>query len=333
MAERQNRTVNGQLLTIIESALGPVSTSAATGSPTFLRDLLTSGDSGALRSYVRNLQSETLAALTIALERLSVAESGGSITKTEIYPRAAEFLTPCLPATANVELLGLASVEYNVLAGVESVVQVCAELMNLSSTMRGGLRFAKGTPEFLALRILLIMGAKAFAERFSPALALLLTDPFETRDGSRTEVAPLAERRNLFFPEAFLEYADLPMKHLDNAWSESPHLAPFFESERSYRNSLVGFMFLLTLKSVTAPKGPLYPGYRLIDGSRDAIGALLARLSRDTRFRTATFEAFRESSEEFQARWPERIAAVNGLRLGPGYFDHSEPLSTDLEFR
>lgn len=318
LADREKRTVNAQLLVVIEKALGPV---RGKGTRATVIAALAAEDAAVRRELVRNASVEAREALALVVADLGGIESRRQLTENEWFLEAVTYAQTASPTVAVIEEIGLAAVDHGRVDVVRTIMKFAGDLIGWTDSMNGGIRFAQGMPAFLALRLLLLVGAKAVEERDAAALRLLIHEPLEARSGSDVSIEPLWKRRRLFFPEAFLGHADLPMRYLNNLWAESPHIRPYFASEASFRESFVIFSLLLSFRRASVRDEVLYPGYRLIDGAQPSVQVFATRVANDSGFRKVMAEGLGESESDFVDRWPARIEAANAARLGGDYFD------------
>jgi len=71
------------------------------------------------------------------------------------------------------------------------------------------------------------MGAKALSEEAYDLVGLIINDPIESEKHARFVHRPLRDRRNLFYSEAFLGYANFTALYLRDLWDKHPHISKF----------------------------------------------------------------------------------------------------------
>lgn len=285
----------------------------------------------AARSLARRLRRQIAVEVEAKVSELNRRE-GGQLNQNEILPRATQFLGATLPIVAPLEEFALACVEAGVTEAVTECLAAAGDLFSVEERSHGGLRFAVGLPGFLGLRLLLFMGSKAIADDDYDTAGMVLREPIQVLlTGGQASAEPLWKQRQRFWPEAFLGFADLPMRHFDATWGESPHLLGLFVSEEAFREALVLFMFLISLLHAGTTQRELYPGYRLIKDAGVTLNAFAARLKTSGPFRQKVAMALGETEEEFIRRWPERAAVLNEAKLGGNYyFRHGNELPLSL---
>ena len=148
------------------------------------------------------------------IDELGGAEppDGSGIAENAIYDACLPTIEKFSGEILVLEQLALALADGEDIQGVTSLFRIFEDWITLSDHPRSGrnLRAATGAPELLALRVLLNCGAKAGDNGSYDVMGALLGTPFETRTGSgQIRLAPLPERRSMFFPEGLLGRADL----------------------------------------------------------------------------------------------------------------------------
>ena len=141
----------------------------------------------------------------------------------------------------------------------------------------------------------------------------ILQEPIETEDQSgRYSYRTLPNRRDLFWPEAFLGRADLGNDYLKSLWKHHTHLQQFFESEDIYHFDVAQFLMLVTLAAPVPESGsPIYPGYKRMPQARRAMTSLCSRLSGSKPFLESVARALGVTPDSFQNSWSERIKPAN----------------------
>jgi hypothetical protein len=188
------------------------------------------------------------------------------------------------------------------------------------------------------------MGAKALSEEAFDLLGIILNTPIEVEgQGGRFSNRSFIDRRDLFWPEAFLGYADLGMKYIIGAWRNHPHLHPFFHDEESYHFQVAMFLMTVVLAYETAntvenPRRPLYPGYRLFPQAQAvrAMSALCSRMSASPTYLEGIASTMGLNGETLRQRWHNLVTRANSAELGHNYWPGSgvrfpDPMAHEVE--
>lgn len=289
----------------------------------FVRRLASSRSPNSAKSVLRLTRFELRPLMRTTMGMLNQRTPVGQITKGEILRVALEHISAGEPHTAKLEEFALSSIEEGWVPGVRVGLSLAGDLISLSEEVSGHtLRFARGLPALLAWRLLILMGAKALEQEAFESLGIILKEPIEVeRENSRFSYLPLPERRELFYPEALLGYADHAIRYLVGLWERSTHIHQFFGFEEDYHVAVAQFLMIIALMDARREEGhPLYPGYRLVPQSRRAMGSLCGRLARNTAFLDGIAQAMGESPIQLKAGWASRIARANSAELGHEYF-------------
>lgn len=258
-------------------------------------------------------------------DNLNRSTAPAQVQRDEILNVALKYISEAEPLTQKIEQFALTSVNEDWTPGVEIAQQVAGDLISISEQTISGhiIRFAQGTPAVLAWRLLILLGAKALDMESFDILRIVLSEPIESEDqmGNFTNRS-LLERADLFYPEAFLGYADHPIKYLQGLWARQAHLKTFFSTEQYYSFTVAKFLMVVTLAASTFRGGrPLYPGYRLMPESRRAMSSLCSRLAKKDSYLEGIAKALGESSTDFRQKWSERVTLVNNVKSGTRYFE------------
>lgn len=273
------------------------------------------------------------------MSKLNQRSPAGEITRDEIPRVALEHISAGEPHTAKVEEFVLSSIEEGWVPGVKTGLLLAGDLISLSEeTPTHSLRFVQGLPALLAWRLLILMGAKALEHESFESLGLILREPIEVeRENSRFSYRSLPERRDLFWPEAFLGYADYGISYLVKLWDRSKHVHRFFGTEDEYHVAVAQFLMIIALMDARRQEGdPLYAGYRLVPQSRRAMASLCGRLGRNKVFLDGIAQAMGESPGQLKSEWASRVARANSAELGHRYFARDvvhfpDPIDTAVE--
>jgi hypothetical protein len=262
------------------------------------------------------------------IDELSAAEQTGSgIAEDAIYDSCVPTIEEFAIDIAVVEHLALSLADGDDADGVISLFRIMEDWITLSAQPRSGrnLRAAFGSPELLALRILMNCGAKAADNLGFDVMGALLGTPIETRVRSgQSRLAPLPAMRSMFFPEALLGRADLGVLYIARESWKSPLVQHTFASrQQDYLDGLARFLFVTSLVAdARFPDswGKFYPGFKLISGASATIAALIKRLAVTPELVTSFAALTGEDVATFRNRFTERIDALNNAALGGRYF-------------
>jgi hypothetical protein len=170
------------------------------------------------------------------------------------------------------------------------------------------------------------MGAKAVVEEAFGILYKVLRHPIEVEESNdRFTHRPFIEQRQLFWPEAYLGYADPPIRYLSDLWTARSHLHQFFESEEDYQFAVAQFLMVVALADAAAEdqERPLYPGYRLMTQrpTLRAMSQLCGRLARIQEYRDGIARAvMNEQGSVLRQKWATLVEYANNPELGSRYF-------------
>ena len=202
------------------------------------------------------------------------------------------------------------------------MLRVVADWISMSEkvSVGGSLRPITWAPDLLALRVLATWGAKAAEDMSLNILGILLTHPLETLQSTRQLVTlSLVDRRDMFWPEALLGYADLGVQYLTEEPWKSSAVANMFATQQDYLDGLSRFLFTAALLyDARHPDEymPLYPGFKLIHGGCGAVRAFVSRVRADPKLVAALAQMAGEDVPTFRANWPERRRRLNEAPLG-----------------
>lgn len=186
------------------------------------------------------------------------------------------------------------------------------------------LKAARGAPSLMALRFLLGGVARAIDNWSAKTVGLLLGQPLQANDMfDGVQTLSLVDRRDLFYPPAFLEYADLGARYLADLFPKSRGIERLFISEKQYRENLAVAYFLVTMINLArhpSESEPLFPGFKLIEDSSTSVLGFVQRLKRSPEMIGSLSGVVGESPADFRTAWARRMAVINEATLGPRYF-------------
>lgn len=307
------------------SVAQPLAGPAAQGlnAPAFVQTLERRGRSNDATLVLRLTRAELLPRLQQALQALNERQAPAQVNPNQISQVTEDYLGELLPLTKQIEEFLLASVEEGWTPGVRVIGLGLAGLL-ISLTKRGAPwsnRIVRGAPEFIAWRLLVLAGAKSLDQGNFEALRHILLDPIEVEEqNARFTQRSFLRRRDAFWPEAFLGYADLPINYIARAWNLLPHIQPFFNREDDFQLALGQFLIVSALAHAGGEtEDLLYPGYRLLPGARRAMSLFSSRMrSSDEYFREIS-GSIGVSPEDLRTSWSQRAERANAASLGSRY--------------
>lgn len=246
-------------------------------------------------------------------------KSWGQVEKTAIVGIADEHIEVALPSILPAEEFALHAASQGFVEGVQGTLALAGRLLSMGNPPGGGTRFAAGLPQYFGWRLLLLAGAAAVHRDELKAAAAVINDPIEVRlESEEYSYLPLWKSRPLFFPEAFLGYADLGIGHVAKAFRDE-HVATVFGDEGAFQEALCSFLAILALRRAAANPGEdrgLYPAFKLIPGAGRAVRRLAGRLANLPAIREGVAAILLEDSGTFVAKWQERAATLNAQSTG-----------------
>jgi hypothetical protein len=272
---------------------------------------------------------ELLPLVDTIMKSLSQKGKGGSVNRDQIYSQAMEYIAPVEPLTNVIEQFGLTSTQEGWKPGLEAMVKLAGHLISISGTSQAGLRYIQGAPSLLGWRMLCLCGSMALGDDEFELLKFVLTEPIEVEELSgKFSNRSLLERRILFYPEAFLGHADIPMQYFNELWNREKYLQSFFDSNESYQMAVAKFFIIMALAAKPYDGRPLYPGYRLIPQAGRAMSSLTSRMFSSNVFLESIAAAIGETGSKLKESWAERVKLINSTssdRWPPIYDEVSFP--------
>jgi hypothetical protein len=295
--------------------------------PSRVRVLVKRDPTRAAKAVRRKTRPALIQEVSAIVRKLNEGSGAGSLQETEIPIQAQKHIAVGEPVMQNIELFALTAVEVDWREGVKESIGFAGDLITISESPVGGrnIRFATGLPALLAWRLLILMGAKALSEEAYDLVDLIINDPIESEKHGRFVHRPLRDRRNLFYSEAFLGYANFTALYLRDLWDKHPHIQNFFESKEVFEFSMAQFLMLVALaNAVHNDDQQFYPGYRLLPEAQAsrAMSALSSRLRGrpDYRDKIAKIIGFKDGAT-LEAEWATLAAKANQAKLGQNYWD------------
>jgi len=286
----------------------------------FVKGLVERGRPQEARTIMRLTRTELIPLINQILKSLGEQGEPGSITRDKILERAKEYIVEVEPIIKNIEDFALACIQEGWNPGTEITLKLSGSLISISERPRDGrvIRFAQGVPSLMAWRMLCLCGSKALDDDELELVGYILREPIEVEEASgRFSNRPLIERRDLFYPEAFLGYADFAMQYMDSLWNDNPHLYSYFDSNESYQLAIAKFFILVVLAaSPVEGNRPLYPGYRLLKQAARAMSSLTSRMFSSPDYFEKIAQTIGVSGESLMKDWTERTKLINSTATG-----------------
>jgi len=166
------------------------------------------------KTIFRLTKAELLPLINNTLNTLNEKGKGGQVTRDQIFGQAMEYIAAFEPITNTIEHFGLASTQESWQPGLETMMRLAGNLISVSERPQPGqvIKYAQGAPALMAWRMICLCGAKALDDDEFDLIKYIMTEPIEVEEATgKFSNRPLIERRDLFFPDAFLGYANIPM--------------------------------------------------------------------------------------------------------------------------
>lgn len=286
----------------------------------FVKGLVERGRSQEAKTILRLTRAQLVRLTDQVLKSLHEREAPGQVTRDKILERAKEYIAEVGSVIKNVEDFGLACIQESWQPGVEITLKLSGNLISISEKPRYDrvIRYAQGAPSLMAWRMLCLCGAKALDDDELELVSYILREPIEVEEASgRFSNRPLIARRDLFYPEAFLGYANLAMQYMDRLWDDNPHLSSYFDSDESYQLALAKFFVLVVLAASPDERNrPLYPGYRLLKQAERAMSSLTGRMFSSPDYFEKMAQTIGTSGADLMKDWTERTKLINSVSAG-----------------
>lgn len=283
----------------------------------FVKGLVERGRTQEAKTIMRLTRAQLIPLTNQILNSLNEREGPASVTKDKIFERAKEYIVEVEPIIKNIEDFGLACIQEGWKPGMEIILKLSGNLISISERPRAGrvIRYAQGVPSLMAWRMLCLCGSKALDDDELEFLSYILREPIEVEETSgRFSNRPLIERRDLFYPEAFLGYANFPMQYMDSLWNDNPHLNSYFDSNESYQLAIAKFFILVVLAASPDERNrPLYPGYRLLKQAERAMSSLTSRIFSSSNYFKEIAQTIGTSGSDLMKNWTERTKLINSV--------------------
>lgn len=304
---------------LAQTLVGP--SSEGVNAKELARTIARSGDPAALRSVIRLARSFFLAEWPRRIELLDSQPRPERAVEAEIYARCLPLIDTFAVDIYLLEEFGLVLVEAGYTEGLVELLRIAEDWISLSDRAWPGTSYrpVRGAPALLALRVLASWSAKGVDQGSLAILRVLLTSPLQTVDASgQVSSRPLVDRGDLFYAEGLLGYANLTVTYLSQASWEHKGLREMFATREDYLSGLAVFLFLTDFLFVARNAGRefrIYPAYRLVEGSTEALHRFVARLPESSDQLEELASMTGESLGDFRKNWAERVRTLNDARL------------------
>lgn len=293
------------------------------------RNFARKGPPRAAKEIYRRTRPELLKQLTSIVSELNQKNAPGSVQTSDIQSIAQGFVSAGEPCVIAIEQFALASVEEHWKEGVFECINFAGDMISLSESPRDGrnLRFATGLPALLAWKLLVLMGARAWAEAAYDLVILILRHPIEVETHGRFSHRSLLDREDLFYAESFLGYADQSVIYLRDSWDRLPHLHDFFQSKDDFHFQIAQFLMIVSLAhAAKEDQAGMYPGYKLVPQASRAMSALCGRLASMPSYKEDIAKIIvNDDASALDSKWQSLASQLNSAGLGRGYWLHDGP--------
>ena len=275
------------------------------------------------------------------LGELNRRDIQGNIDRDKVIEIASEYISNFDPIVKNIEEFALSAISEGLPLGSDTIIRFAGDLISISEKRVDGksIRFAQGAPALIGWRLLILSGALAIELEDFDSAAVIMNEPIEIEESSGLfSHQSLVKRRRLFYPEAFLGYANYPMHYIATYWNDHDYLHEYFAELETYQISVAKILLIIALAtSVNLPENKdrhLYPGYRLIPEVRKAMSSLCGRMASSDKYLNGIAEVIGDTGENLKETWDQRATSLNEAELGEMYFNRVQfpiPMSGKVE--
>ena len=256
---------------------------------------------------------------------LNQREIPGKIQRNQIEAVATEYISQFDDIVENVDKFALSTVMRDWEQGTIVIPKFAGVMITASGNTKDEhiIRYSQGAPAFLGLRLLLLSGALALEMEEFNLVTTILKEPIEVKDISQQySHLSLIHRDDLFYPDAFLGYADFPIQYLKKFWISHQYAHEYFHTNDEYLVALSKILIVIAL--ATSPKKgehALYPGYRLLaNAARDAMSSVCGKIANSSNYLNGIAHVLGDTGENVLSTWSERVKPLNEASLGSDYF-------------
>ncbi len=305
--------VSADEITAAQSLAGP--SSEGLDAVEFAKKLVRKGNPKDIKTVLKLTRFELLPILQEKVTALNQRKGDESVQSDQISIRAKPYIDEVENTIWKAEQFVLTSIDEGSETVVSIPIKLAGDLISITERHPAGLsiRFVQGLPALLAWRLLVLSGAKALAEENFDILRGILTEAIEVEEaGSRFSNRSFIQRRELFYPETFLGYADHAVAYLKDLGKNQPHLQKLFDSEKDYHFAVAKFLMVYALAAPLTEDGySIYPGYSWFPEASRAMSSLCSKLSNSGAYLNSVAEAMGLSGSILKATWSERVKPLN----------------------
>ncbi len=280
-----------------------------------------------IKDIYRDTKPSLVNQINEIISELSKSNVPQQIKTTEISELSKEYISKFDSIMMNIEDFACAAIKNGIEKGADTIIKFAGDLISISENPYKGsnVRLIQGAPAFLAWRLLIISGALALElDEFNEA-TILITEPIEIEESNGLySHQALVQRRRLFYPEAFLGYANYPIFYIGDYWENSEHIHGYFSDKENYRKCVARMLIVIALASSNKipeeKHGQLYPGYRLLlPEARKAMNQLCGRIATKRDYAANISQVIGDTSNNLIETWDERASYLNEAKLGHDY--------------
>ena len=172
-----------------------------------------------IRDIYRETKPVLITEIKKKLEELNNKEAPERVKEDQIVEIATDYISEFDSIVKNIEEFALLAISQNVEKGSEFILRFTGDLISISEKPRDGriIKFAQGAPAFIGWRLLILSGALAIELEDFDAASILIREPIEIQESTGLfSHKPLFLRNRLFYPDAFLGYANYPITYIIN---------------------------------------------------------------------------------------------------------------------
>ena len=190
---------------------------------------------------------------------------------------------------------------------------------------------------------MILSGALAVELEDFKSAAILIREPIEIQESTGIfSHKPLFLRNRLFFPDAFLGYADHPIRYMASFWDTHDYIHEYFADLETYQISVARILLIIALatsvnieaKGEGERQRQLYPGYRLMPEVIKAMSSLCGMMASSDKYLNEIATVIGDTGSNLKDNWNQRAQYLNEARLGSGYFHTVQfpiPMSSKVE--
>jgi hypothetical protein len=286
-------------------------------------------DERILRNLERRAREEIRTEMPQILGNIVVSNPPGKQIQNEEIPKvAAQYELAVTKRFSSIEqlTLGLSTIEWK--PGARMILRICGAIVEAGEGLTG-LKFTTGLPAFLGWKMLLNSAATAWASGANGMVEVLLTEPIPvTQLGGRRTLRSILQRKDLFYPTFVLGYANHGIQQLVTQFQRSENLGHFFQSQEEYNIALAQVLIIVAISDARGESHPIWPGYRVVPGLREAYADLIAVARTDRR--QLISRILKVDEEKLEDEWRRLAEIANRAELGSQFWNNENKIPTDL---